>query len=675
MFSGQVSIGKVAARCPAQTKPLVARLRIARLIESADIAPPGLPPQAILLIRRVAVPQELSLAAQRAGQPWEERARAAVAGLYRRAVRPARGQPVNGAEAVLFEDPGELLAWLGVEAQARVVERRWYWQEVLQGRAGSSPSLLAQAWVEAPRFVPAAVAYLIEWRHVTPVLRLFSHAQSDAVLSALVVEHGLPQPVWKAISGAAQPVAEEIEAETAVTRANMGTAEAGDEAAASPSPPSSSSSSPSWARWLGPAESEWMRLPPPTQRLLGLAITLFHAPARARSERFAVEMAAWLRRAVRRSVAEHGDEMRHQATSSRHASTRGAQSPDAPIPARRAPARFGDELSPLQSPPPAKKPDAIEPLTPPLASELREQAVEQPILWTPASIDPDQSVADASRVTTEEVEEMAAEPSPFWAGVESCQTEIGGALFLLNLFSHTGLPCCFDEDFELSRHLSGWGLTELFGRALLEPLGEAFVDDQLWAALALLEGREPGAPLAAQFQCGDEYRIPTAWLTNFVPASDAWQIRTTADRLTLWRDAGGFPVVDLPLHGEPPDGMAANEVKSYRRRGFDARLSGRPHRPDQYESPGGLPPLERWRLWVFPFLRWLLKRALGAAAETDEALARELLLKKGRLYCTRTHVDLVMSLEEVSLPVRRAGLDANPGWSPDLMRVVTFHFE
>src|SRR5262245_37434860 len=154
MFTGQVYIGKVAARCPAQTEPLVARLRLSRLIESADLAPPGFPPQAILLVRRVAAPQRLSIAAQHAGMAWETSAREAVAALYRRAVRPARGQPVSGAEAVLFEDTGELLAWLGVEAQARVIEQRWYWSAVLRGRAVSSPGLLAQAWIEEPRFVP-----------------------------------------------------------------------------------------------------------------------------------------------------------------------------------------------------------------------------------------------------------------------------------------------------------------------------------------------------------------------------------------------------------------------------------------------------------------------------------------------------------------------------------------
>jgi len=35
----------------------------------------------------------------------------------------------------------------------------------------------------------------------------------------------------------------------------------------------------------------------------------------------------------------------------------------------------------------------------------------------------------------------------------------------------------------------------------------------------------------------------------------------------------------------------------------------------------------------------------------------------------------LMPLREVSLAVRRAGLDASPGWVRDLVRVVAFHYE
>lgn len=42
---------------------------------------------------------------------------------------------------------------------------------------------------------------------------------------------------------------------------------------------------------------------------------------------------------------------------------------------------------------------------------------------------------------------------------------------------------------------------------------------------------------------------------------------------------------------------------------------------------------------------------------------------------TRTHLDVVLGLEEIDLGVRLAGLDQDLGWVPRLGRVVCFHFE
>ena len=73
----------------------------------------------------------------------------------------------------------------------------------------------------------------------------------------------------------------------------------------------------------------------------------------------------------------------------------------------------------------------------------------------------------------------------------------------------------------------------------------------------------------------------------------------------------------------------------------------------------------------------------GAAAAVRQRLAEALdgsdlpriLWVRGRLFVTRTHVDLVLPLEAADLAVRRAGLDADPGWVPELGRVVQFFFE
>lgn len=46
----------------------------------------------------------------------------------------------------------------------------------------------------------------------------------------------------------------------------------------------------------------------------------------------------------------------------------------------------------------------------------------------------------------------------------------------------------------------------------------------------------------------------------------------------------------------------------------------------------------------------------------------------GRIALTRTHLDVLLSLDEVDLAARRCGIDQDPGWVPSLRRIVAFHF-
>jgi hypothetical protein len=50
------------------------------------------------------------------------------------------------------------------------------------------------------------------------------------------------------------------------------------------------------------------------------------------------------------------------------------------------------------------------------------------------------------------------------------------------------------------------------------------------------------------------------------------------------------------------------------------------------------------------------------------------LMTPGRIAVTRTHVDVVFTLDQIDLRVRGAGLDHDPGWVPSLGRIVSFHF-
>ncbi len=85
------------------------------------------------------------------------------------------------------------------------------------------------------------------------------------------------------------------------------------------------------------------------------------------------------------------------------------------------------------------------------------------------------------------------------------------------------------------------------------------------------------------------------------------------------------------------------------------------------------PILCQWLAQILPNLRTDLVTALNLK-ETDD-LVDTLLLVNGRLHISNSHVDLILPLDAVSMPVRLVGLDFDPGWQPAFGRVIQFHFE
>jgi hypothetical protein len=49
--------------------------------------------------------------------------------------------------------------------------------------------------------------------------------------------------------------------------------------------------------------------------------------------------------------------------------------------------------------------------------------------------------------------------------------------------------------------------------------------------------------------------------------------------------------------------------------------------------------------------------------------------RPGLVIASRTHVDVVLGLDQIDLSARASGLDQNPGWVPVLGRIVSFHFD
>jgi hypothetical protein len=81
---------------------------------------------------------------------------------------------------------------------------------------------------------------------------------------------------------------------------------------------------------------------------------------------------------------------------------------------------------------------------------------------------------------------------------------------------------------------------------------------------------------------------------------------------------------------------------------------------------------ESWLEWLLPHVRYRLSRALGLLPEDD--LGQVLLRHTARVHVSDSHVDVLLSLAELPVAVRAAGLDRDPGFLPTAGRFLAFHF-
>ncbi len=241
-------------------------------------------------------------------------------------------------------------------------------------------------------------------------------------------------------------------------------------------------------------------------------------------------------------------------------------------------------------------------------------------------------------------------PTPARAWEAGEFTRAGGILYLIHLLRRTELLRRFDTG------LGGWELIELLGRCLLDD-SPHLAEDNIWAALADLDGRDARTPPGAGFKPQRAYEAPPSWLEYIAGQTGFARFRSRG--VEIWTEEG-FLTLDSD-NGERSSG-AWERLTPARRRELRHVSRVRPI------SISVSPELRRFLHFVLPYARWRMDRALRGFP------LHEALLRTGRLYVTATHADLVMPMNEISVPVRLAGLDANPGWVPELGRVVTFHF-
>ncbi len=101
--------------------------------------------------------------------------------------------------------------------------------------------------------------------------------------------------------------------------------------------------------------------------------------------------------------------------------------------------------------------------------------------------------------------------------------------------------------------------------------------------------------------------------------------------------------------------------------GLLATLDGRP-----VDAPAR--PAKLDRIAAQKLCAWLDRVAWGPDGPSEGQSPESLLRRRARIFVAPLHIDLVLPASAQSLPVRRAGLDLDPGWHPAFGRIVAFHY-
>jgi hypothetical protein len=706
-------IGRLTVRASAPSAG--ARLALAAAFDRTELRPTGFPPSAVLIVRHMDDPLPRRLAAQPhpggPGADWERAARDSIANFYRNAARPSRGTVGADATAVLFADEAELLAALAFDLATGRIGEQWWWRSYRR-TLRQEPSALATLLNHRAVWVPAALAELARQDRAGVVVSALQRNEALAVLRVVAAEHGMPAigallsppqsfagasadrdepPAWAGRTDKYAPASRSAGARR--TRALPGEV-AGRNSAVPPWEPVLS------AGFVPPT------LGAAKAALLGVALVLHRRREVGRSTAFSMALRRWWQVTdPPRATPPAPPERKAVLVPSPQAVAPASQSGVADLPKKPQAAQpgIGKPKQPAASVPPADdrstpdtptRPPPVGASRPPSASvgplttragEMPHDAdVLEPLLQAPPAAAvtvardpavPEIESAEVTGVITSEASEAPAlsDSAAMYAATEAewrleleggVETALGGILFLINAMCSLDLPECFEEGWRLASSVGAWGLLEglartLFDRAALLP------NDPIWAALAMLSGRGrvrlgTGAPR------GVSYHLPESWAAQ-LPSDDsapaAWAARH--NRLRLW-SRGGFMLSDEPASGDgSADGPYPQARRQARRPFGDAPLAI----VDDAIASG----FRRWLSFAVPFLRVRLERALRL--DPAETVSRALLRRRGQLYVTATHVDLVMSLDQVSLPARKAGLDRSPGWLGAFGRVVLFHFE
>lgn len=492
------------------------RLAVARELGGADLTPPGLPPSAVMLVRRLEDPQPGSFGAGGFRPPpaWERALRERLGETARRAVRPDRwGRLPADASAVVFADAAELLA-CRLRSLAAGEPEPW-WTARLSPEIGGGPIARdpVALLTKEIRELPAVFQRLAEWGAALPVLQSIREPEVKGLLGAMVNEWSLPTtlvghpPSFETATEKHQVKGALVEAELAESRPAGELGRAVVEQEEDP-----------WAPWLPPQLAR-ASLPPAVRALAGVAFGLARFPSRLRSPVLAAKAAAWWRQV------EAGGDSEPESPSPRRTDPRSEHRPRsrpvlevtetprspehgqgaAPSSFAEAPAarrdrsersrESRDEVAPGTPDVPFSDIHAPEGQPPPYL-ELLDDAVSGS--ESQQEIDPASAAFDSDPLAF-------LDPSG-----DTFLTAWGGVFYLIHLLEDQGLPRAAEDEWHLETLAGPWGTLDLVARGLLAHRFPKIAGDPLWPVLEQLAGWPEGRDVPPP-RLGD-------WLEHALPA-------------------------------------------------------------------------------------------------------------------------------------------------------------
>ena len=652
--------------------PTSTRLRVANLLQVVDMHPDGLAPSAILCVRtlRDPLPGKLQLRgggyAMHPPAEWKRAVVSSLNHLVRDAARPAREAVPANAEAVLFADHGEVLAYLASDWCEGVAGTRWWWQslfssfDLVQG--------IVPLWLATPAYIPAALQHLAERGEALHFVRRLEAGDAHTLVLALTETFAL-----HALRSALNTrVAEEASLEDQHIRTALqpGSAE---ELPATPLPGESAAAAAQpapWHPWVPEATEAGLHRE--QQCLLGLGLMLRRAPMHLRTSTFVDAVQQWHRQSLISSLPGPPSLAGQMDSALLHPSeTTMSSAPDSDTAV------------------PARAPGGL-PVTPELKAvdaDTQQEAMITTAISSKAPMDIEPTALVGERATLEQGEELSAPVDAAIATAdqtrlqeEYVETSYGGIFYLLNLAIALDLYGDFTRPLTPGIPLNIWDFVALLGLSLL---GEPLCHDPAWWLLAHLAARDAQEPPGKDFVPPEVWRVPRVWLVAF-PEQTGWRWWVERERLRVYHPAG-FIVLDLPLAQHDPQEQLAQEMREYRGNVVTPLVGVRSHHRGNVVTitcpPGRVlvgarshhqPHVKRWLNWLMPYVRARLCRALGLASVDD--LPGLLCRHRASVRVTATHLDIFLSLQELPIEIRLSGLDRDPGWIPAAGRFVAFHF-